>query len=168
MRSVISGLVGGVIAVFLTAYIAKRVGTAADPGRLRFGAFMWSTALCCLAFALLPIVMTLSGHDEEFWAKVALLAGFGVAAVYCFGEAAFVHGTFDEEGIAFSTPWTGVKRERWEDLESAELNDWCSWYTLKFKSGKTIRLSRYLSGHLSALELAAERLSSQESAEREF
>jgi len=48
------------------------------------------------------------------------------------------------------------------------LNDWCSWYTLKFKSGKTIRLSRYLSGHLSALELAAERLSSQESAEREF
>ena len=76
--------------------------------------------------------------------------------------------SFDEEGIAFSTPWTGVKRERWEDLESAELNDWCSWYTLKFKSGKTIRLSRYLSGHLSALELAAERLSSQESAEREF
>jgi hypothetical protein len=162
LTSVITGLIGGLIAVVLTAVIAKRVGKAKVPGQLKFGAFMWILALCCLAFAFLPIASTVIGHDKDFWYKVALVVGFGAGAVYCFGEAAFVHGTFDEEGIAFSTPWTGAKQERWVDLESVKFNDWCSWYTLRFKSGKTIRLSSYLSGHLSALERARERLTIQE------
>lgn len=59
-----------------------------------------------------------------------------------------------------STPWTGLKRERWTDLVSVEFNDWSSWYTLTFASGKKIRLSSYLGGHLSALEMAAAQVSS--------
>lgn len=93
-------------------------------------------------------------HDKDFWAGVGLLVGFGSGAIYCFGEAAFVRGSFDEEGITFSTPWTGLKQEKWKDLSSVESNDGCAWYTLTFRSGKKIRLSRYLDGHLSALEMA--------------
>jgi hypothetical protein len=47
------------------------------------------------------------------------------------------------------------KQERWSDLVSVKLNDSANWYTLTFKSGNKIRLSRYLSGHLSALEMAS-------------
>lgn len=150
MSAVISGLVGGAIAVALTTYVARRVGRNAAPGQLRFGMFMWVLAVACLALSLLPIAITLLGNDKDLWAKIALFIGFGVGAIYCFGEAAFVKGSFNEQGISFSTPWTGAKRERWSDLES---NDWMSWYTLTFRSGSKIRLSRYLSGHLSALEM---------------
>lgn len=153
--SVISGLIGGVIAAALTAYIANRVGRSARPGELRFGLFTWVLGVVCLAFAFFPIAITVfAGHDKELWAKVALFVGFGLGGLYSLGEAAFVAGTYDQEGIEFSTPWTGVKRERWNDLQSVELNAWCSWYTLKFRSGSTIRLSRYLNGHMSALEAA--------------
>lgn len=152
-----SVLIGGTIAAALTAYVAKRVGRDAAPGQLKFGAFMWVLGCVCLAFALLPVAITVfANHDREFWAKAGLFVGFGIGGLYCLGEAAFVHGTYDEEGIEFFTPWTGIKQEKWCDLKSVELNVWCSWYTLKFKSGKTIRLSRYLSGHLSAVELAVE------------
>lgn len=154
MSAILSGLIGGAIAVGLTTYVAKRVGKASVPGQLRFGLFMWILAAGCLVFALLPVVATMLGNDKEFWAKVGLSVGFGVAAFYCFAEAAFVRGSFDREGISYSTPWTGSKNETWKDLESVVLNDWAGWHTLTFKSGRKIRLSRYLGGHLSALECA--------------
>ncbi len=115
---------------------------------------MWLLAIACLAFAVLPGIALFSDPEKQFWPKLALLVGFGIGAIYCFGEVALVRGTYDQEGIEFYTPWTGKKKERWKDLESAELNDWCSWYTLTFKSGSRIRLSRYLGGHMSALEKA--------------
>lgn len=155
MSGIVSGLIGGAIAAALTAYIAKSVGKTGAPGQLRFGTFMWILAVACLALALFPVALTLFwGHDKELLAKVILFVGFGAGAVYSFWEAAFVRGTFDEEGIVFSTPWTGLKREKWKDLISVELNAWCSWYTLTFRSRNKIRLSRYLGGHLSALEMA--------------
>lgn len=153
MSAIISGLLGGAIAAAITTYVARRVGKATVPGQLRFGLFMWILAVGCLGFSLLPIVMTALGNDKDFWAKAALFIGFGVSAIYCFGEAAFVGGHFDSEGISYSTPWTGSKSETWKDLESVALNDLGSWYTLTFKSGTKIRLSRYLSGHMSVLEL---------------
>jgi hypothetical protein len=153
MSAIVSGLIGGAISVVLTTYIAKRVGKASEHGSLRFGAFMWGLGVACLAMALLPVVMTLLGDENEFWPKFLLFIGFGVGAAYCFGEAAFVRGTYDADGIFFSTPWTGQKNERWKDLQAVRLNDWGGWYTLTFKSGKKIRLSRLLDGHLSALEM---------------
>ena len=159
MRSVISGLIGGAVAVTLTAYIARRVGNAGAPGVLRFGPIMWVLATGCLAMAVLPAAALVSDPGKEFWAKACLVLGFGLSTVYCFAEAAFVRGTFDQNGIVFRTPWTGVKREQWKDMVSVEQNDYCSWYALTFKSGRTIRLSRYLSGHLSALKLASDSVS---------
>lgn len=101
-----------------------------------FGPFMWGLGIACLVLALLPVISTIYfGHNREFWAKAALFVGFGLGAIYCFGEAALFRGKFDGNGIEFHTPWTGTKREKWQDLQSVELNDWCSWYTLTFKSG---------------------------------
>lgn len=154
MSADIIGLVGGTIAIVLTSYVARRVGKAAVLGKLHFGPFMWILAVACLAFSLLPIVSTVLGNDKDFWAKAALFIAFGVGAVYFFGEAALVRGNFDSTRISYSTPWTGSKSEFWTDLESVSLNDWAGWYTLTFRSGRKIRLSRYLSGHMSALEMA--------------
>ncbi|MBE5315172.1 MAG: hypothetical protein H4O13_07195 [Xanthomonadales bacterium] len=157
MSAIVSGIVGGVVSVIVGAYIAKRVGRSATPGQLRYGSFMWALGLACLAFALLPVGITvLSGHDKEFWAKAALFVGFGFGAVYCFGEAAFVRGAFDDQRLTFSTPWTGTKNEYWKGLLSIEFNGACSWYLLRFKSGKKVRFSTYLSGHVSALEVATQ------------
>ena len=158
MRPIISGLIGGLISVLLTVYIAKRVGKGGKPGELRFGAFMWGLAVACLVFAFLPVAATLAGNDKEFWAKLALFAGFGFGSAYCFGEAAFVRGLFNDDGIEFHTPWTGTKRENWSDLTSVEFVASCSWYKLTFASGKKVRLSQYLQGHLSAVEMANAKL----------
>ncbi|HQZ71894.1 MAG TPA: hypothetical protein PK826_11285, partial [Anaerolineae bacterium] len=149
-----------VMAAALTAlllayrYSMKRVGRAGEPGRLKFGGLMWVLGFGALSIALLPVV---SYNGKEPWASLALFLGFGIMAIYCLGDAAFVRGTYDKEGIEFSTPWTGMKRAKWRDLQSVELNDNLGWYALKFRSGSTIRLSLMLRGHLSALEMAHSR-----------
>ena len=107
-----------------------------------------------LILAFLPVISTLAGHNKEFWVKLALFIGMLAGAVYCFAEAALVKGSYDEQGIRFQTPWTGAKQEPWSELVSVDFVPSCSWYTLKFKSGKKIRLSQYLKGHLSAVEIA--------------
>jgi hypothetical protein len=154
MSAVVSGLIGGAMAAAIGAFVARRTGKAAVPGQLRFGPFMWILAVACLVFCLLPIVGVIHDEGNDSWAKAGLIIGFGAGALYCFAEAAFVGGSFDDEGISFSTPWTGSKHGRWKDLESVTLNDTAGWYALTFKGGSTIRLSRYLNGHASALEAA--------------
>ena len=161
MGAIISGLIGGAIAAALTAYIARRVGKASVAGQLRFGVVMWILAAGCLVLCLVPIVMIVMGERGDLWSKAALFAGFGAAAVYCFGEAAFVRGTFDGDGISYTTPWTGSKHESWENLDAVALNDWGGWYTFTFRSGTRIRLSRYLNGHASVLELLHSKRGSQ-------
>ncbi len=158
MRPIITGLIGGLISVLLTVYVAKHVGKSGKPGELRFGGFMWGLAVACLALAFLPVAITLAGNDKEFWAKAALFLGFGLGSAYCFGEAALVRGSFNDQGIEFHTPWTGTKSENWNDLVSVDFVASCSWYTLKFTSGKKVRLSQYLQGHLSAVEMAIAKL----------
>lgn len=135
MSAVNNGLIGGAIAVVLTTFVARRVGKATVPGKLRFGLFMWILAVAWLVFSPLPIVMTVPGDGKDFWATAALFIGFGVGVFYCLGEAAFDRGNFDGERISYSTPWTGLNSETWTDLESVPLNDWVGWYTLTFKSG---------------------------------
>ena len=155
MDSVVSGLVYGLLSTVVMAYVARCVGKDGRPGELGFGPFMWGLTLACLAFCLAPVIATdYFGDETEFWPKATLFLLFGAAAIGGFCEAAFVRGRFDRHGIQFHTPWTGTKRERWKDLVSIELDARCSWYVLTFRSGKVIRLSTYLTGHLAALEAA--------------
>lgn len=162
MSSIISGIIGGIVATLTTTVIARNVGKAAAPGQLKYATFMWCLAIACVVFALLPVASTyVAGHNKEFWAKLFLFLGFGFAAVYCFGEAAWVQGSFDHVGIRFTTPWTGLKQEQWKDLVSIDFSGSASWYVLTFKSGKKIRLSTYLSGHQAALEVAQAQLTAE-------
>ena len=138
--------------------MARKTARATAAGQLGYGSFLWGLGAACLVIALLPVGATLLyGNDKEFWAKFFLVFGFGLGAIYCFGEAAFVKGVFDEQRLTFSTPWTGTKNESWKDLVSITSNATCSWYLLRFKSGAKIRLSVYLGGHQSALETAVKR-----------
>ena len=155
LRPIISGLLGGLVAVVLTTYIAKRVGKAGRPGELRHTGFMWALGCACLVLALLPVAATVAGSHKDTLAKAALFLGFSLGAIYCFGEAAWVRGSFNADGISFRTPWTGMKSERWSELRSIDFVPSCGWYTLSFASGKKVRLSQYLRGHMAALEMTA-------------
>ena len=155
---IVSGIIGGVIATVLIPYIARRVGTANVPGQLGYGPLAWILAFCFLAMAIFPIAMTLFwNHHQQFWAKAGLSIGFGIAAICSFAEAALVRGHYDDKELTLYTPWTGLKRGSWTDLKSIQRNDWGGWYSLTFRDGTRIRLSRLLGGHLSALQKAGVR-----------
>lgn len=150
--SVISGLVGGAIAVALVTYLSARVRNARADGSLRYGWGVLLLGVACLAIVGVAIVAFFIDENVwtdrgEFIAVIGLIVGFGLGAVYSFGEYFFVRGNFDDEGIEFYSPWTGSKKEKWDDLRSAKFNGSLSWYVLRFRSGKTIRLSSLLSGH---------------------
>ncbi len=156
------GLITGTITVFVITYFTKRATYAAQEGELKFGLFMKGLGLVCLLFSVVPFVVFLTGYYQvdkpgETIALIGLTIGFGIGAIYALAEGFFVKGTYDDTGIVFSTPWSGKKNERWNDLESINYNGWCYWYILKFKSGKVVRLSSYLGGHGYLLDFLQDR-----------
>jgi len=160
--SVISGLIGGLAAVAICTYISAKVRGAAEPGALRYGAWLVVLAWCCLAFVALAVWALF--YDVDVWEKrselfsvIGLIVGFGCGAGYCFAEYFGTRGTYDDEGIDFRTPWTGRKRERWNDFAELAFNAQASWHVLTFRSGNKIRISSLLSGHGGILSLLAAR-----------
>lgn len=157
-----SGLIGGLIAVILGTIITKATKKTLTHGELKHGAFLLILAIVCLAFSVFAAWAFFHDNDvhektSELIAVLGLFSGFGFAALACFAEYFKVKGTFDEKGIEFYTPWTGLKKEPWDDLTSATFNASMYWYTLQFKSGKKVRLSSYLLGHGEVVELLKNR-----------
>ncbi|WP_028886805.1 hypothetical protein [Teredinibacter turnerae] len=155
------GLITGAVTVYVLTYFTKKASFAAEEGELKFGLFMKGLGLVCLLFSIVPFVVMVTGNYQvdkpgETSALIWLTIGFGVGAIYTLGEGFFVKGRYDQDFISFSTPWTGKKQEKWDNLESVKFNVWCYWYTLKFKSGKVVRLSAYLGGHGHLLEYLEE------------
>jgi len=149
---VISGLIGGIISVVLISHLSSKIRNSTEEGKLRYGWGLLVLGLCCLAFVGLAIWAFF--YDLDAWEKprelfsiIGLFIGFGAGAIYTFGEYLKVHGSYDERGIVFHTPWTGTKNEKWENLISVKFNSNLNWYVLKFQSGKKIRLSNLLGGH---------------------
>ncbi len=159
---ILSGLVGGLVSVVLMTYLVRAAQRADTQGELRFGAPLLVLAVACLAFTLLAVWAFFYDADarevpSEMFAIVGLFVGFGAGTVYCFGEYFGVRGRFDAQGIAFRTPWTGAREERWEDLESLRFNQSMYWYELRFRSGRLIRVSALLRGHGELLKFLADR-----------
>ena len=155
MSGIVSGLIGGAVALAITAAVSRRVGRGGEPGSLKFGFAMWALAALCGALSALPAyAIAAQGINEpsNLTAALILVIGFGIATIYAVGEALFVYGSYDEDQITFSTPWTGTKSCTWKDLEEAEYSANWSWYVLSFNNGRKIRLSKFLIGHQSALE----------------
>ncbi|MCL1127876.1 hypothetical protein [Shewanella surugensis] len=150
--SIISGLIGGAIAVALCTYTSKKSCHAKAKGELKFGKFLLVLAWCSFSITGLtsiPLFLNMSiWHDpNELSASVGLVVIFGLITTYCFGEYFKARGHFNEHKIDFYTPWTGQKRELWDNLDSVTFNALGNWYRLKFTSGKIIRLSNLLNGH---------------------
>lgn len=160
--NILPGLLGGLVAIAITTYISKNARDSLVDLELRFGSFLIVLAWACLGFSILAFSAFFYDNDvwekrSEFFAVLGLVVGFGLGAVYCFGEYFKVHGSFNDKGIKFSTPWTGKKEESWNDLLSITFNSSANWYVLTFKSGSKIRLSSLLSGHGRVLELLHEK-----------
>lgn len=153
MSGIVSGVIGGVIATVAVAWVAKRVGKAAAPGQLHYGWFVWALGTVCLMASLMLVALMLLGDNDQLVAMSLLSACFFGGGLSCIVDAAFVRGNFDTEKISHSTPWTGLKKEAWNDLESVTYNSFAGWYTLRFTTGKKIRLSSFLGGHQSVLDL---------------
>jgi|GEM_PF-1321488 len=155
------GLITAAITVFVITYFTKKSRFEVQEGQLKFGLFIRGLGIACLIFSLVPLIVLVTGNYQvekpgEAVALVGLAVGFGIGAVYSLAEGFLVKGRFDDKGIYFSTPWTGVKEEAWADLEAVTFNGWCYWYLLRFKDGRVIRISSYLGGHGYLLELLRE------------
>ena len=152
MEEVFRGIITTVVTVFVISYLIRESLYAAQEGELKFGLFMKGLGLVCLLFSAGSFFVLVTENYQvqkpgETAALLALIIGFGIAAIYTLGEAFLVKGSYDETSIRFSTPWTGSKYKQWDDLESVGFNDLCYWYVLTFKSGKVVRLSSFLAGH---------------------
>lgn len=157
-----SGLIGGLVAVVIGTVFTKLARRTTTNGALKHGLLILILALLCLAFSLFAAwgffyVDNVHENASELIAVLGLFFGFGGAAIACFAEYFKVKGRFDSDSIEFHTPWTGTKKENWDNLVSAEFNASMYWYTLTFRSGKKIRLSSYLLGHGEVLELLKDR-----------
>lgn len=155
-------IITGIVTVSVITYFIRKSLYAAQAGELKFGLFMKGLGLVCLLFSVGPFLALVTENYQvqkpgETTALIGLTVGFGIAAAYTLAEAFFVKGTYNETLIQFSTPWTGRKFEKWDDLESVDFNGWCYWYVLKFKSGKVVRLSSYLGGRGFLLERLQDR-----------
>jgi hypothetical protein len=160
--SIISGLIGGLVAVVIATFVTKAARSKNTNGELKHGLLIFILALACLALSIFAAWMFVFDEDvheqtSEFVSVLLLFFGFGIAAVACFAEYFKVNGTFDSDSISFYTPWTGSKKESWDDLVAAKFNGSMYWYTLEFKSGKKVRLSAYLVGHGEVLDIVRER-----------
>ncbi len=156
--STISGLIGGVVATLIGVVATKAARRKITHGELKHSALIFILAIVCIglsAFAAWLFFYDNNVHQKtsELISFIGLFVGFGLSGLVCFAEYFKVQGVFSTEHIEFYTPWTGRKTERWDNLISAKFNPSMSWYTLKFKSGKTIRLSSYMLGHGEVLDI---------------
>jgi hypothetical protein len=147
------GVVGGVIAAILLAYISRRAAFSGTPGELRHGWFIkWVGWLMAASTLGLAYIMVFTNHRGQYGALSLLIGAFGAGAGCLLLEAYGTSGSFDSEGIALRTPWTGQKRQRWSDLSSATFSPQLGWYRLVFRDGTTMRLSNIIHGYGAALQ----------------
>ena len=129
-----------------------------NKSQLKFGWSLLVLGICLLAFS--SLAFSAYFYDKDVWKKLSefisislLFTVFGSAAIYYLVEYFKVYGRYDNTEILFSTPWSGVKHEKWDDLLTITYNGSASWYVLVFKSGNVIRLSTLLKGSFDVLNI---------------
>jgi Co/Zn/Cd efflux system component len=153
-----SGLIGGLVAAIISTLIIKSAQRKITHGELKHGVFILVLAMVCMTislFAAWSFVYDDDVHEKagELVAVIGLFSGFSVFSFVFFAEYFKARGRFNDNGIEFQTPWTGTKKENWDDLVSAKFNPSMHWYTLQFESGNKVRLSSCLLGHGEVLAL---------------
>lgn len=147
---IIGGIIGGIVSIALCSVVSTRISHKSNSGQLKFGLIVSVLFWVCLfivVFCIYSLIFTDINYDRDLIPILGMIAGFGLASVYSFGEAYRVKGRYNSQVIEFHTPWTGSKSEKWADLESVKFNVSANWYTLTFISGSKIRLSALMQGH---------------------
>jgi hypothetical protein len=146
----IGGIIGGIVSIILCGYVSSRISHKSNDGQLKFGLIISCLFWMCLLIVgacFFGLFFTDINLERDLYPIVGLIVGFGLGAIYSYGEAFKVHGKFDEKSIQFHTPWSGSKDELWANLKQVKFHATPNWYTLTFESGAKIRLSALLSGH---------------------
>ncbi|MEM8982141.1 MAG: hypothetical protein AAGC71_03890 [Pseudomonadota bacterium] len=159
---VVSGLVGAIVAGVLMTVVTNRLKSEPGDGTLRYGMVLFWVGIGSAAMALAAVSAFFIDDNVwtdrgEFIAVVGLIIGFGGGAIYSLTEYFLVRGRYDDEGITLRTPWSGRQIGMWRELKSATHNATMSWYVLEFSSGTVIRLSQFLRGHGSVIEIVRKR-----------
>jgi len=114
--------------------------------------FRVGQALMALLFLTISVVFvyvyffTDEYHSENILYTMSFIP-IGMIGLYYAVELIKVKGEYDSDIIFFYTPWSGEKKEKWEDLIHVTTNNYIGWHKLTFISGKTIRLSSLLVNH---------------------
>ena len=150
--SIIFGLLGALVAVFLGVTITKLAANKVTKGRLQHGLWLSILGLVCLVFSIyLGWRFFLDASEKSKFGDIVialvLIISFGLAALGCFIEYFKVKGYFDSDKITFYTPWTGTKEEHWDNLVSVHFNAVMYWFVLEFESCEKIRISPLLIGY---------------------
>ncbi|WP_417519502.1 PH domain-containing protein [Marinobacter sp.] len=153
-------ILAGVVGSFLTYYILSRAinrSTEADTaGELFFGRFLVGTSSVCTLIGLGMLwVLFFTDHGGQEVPIILLIAMFGVFAIYGWAEVIWTKGFFNNESLTFQSIWKGRRRYQWSELRSVKFNENLHWYVLRFRHGRTVRISIYLHGHGSLLDKCA-------------
>lgn len=115
--SVISGLVGAVIAM-LMVMAAKQKGRS-EEGRqyLEFGLFFKVVALLFVPFFGVVLYAVSQSYQGQEVASAMVACGFFAAAVFFPYQAFFIEFSYDKEFIYFSSPIAGDNQIPWDNLQ---------------------------------------------------
>jgi hypothetical protein len=148
MSTLLSGVLGAVLAWFLVRLLKTRIRHGAGDGSLFYAPFVTGVGLVFLLLSVwFGLASGLVAAPDAQLRPALLAAGFGLGGALCLGEAVLTGGRYDDSGILFRSLWGGRRHEIWRDLLHARYSRFGLCYVLRFRSGKSIRLSVLLSGH---------------------
>ncbi|WCP68570.1 hypothetical protein LYZ37_07535 [Vibrio tubiashii] len=153
-----SKIIGAIILFIIIALMRYSSTKKTQSGELSFGIFLPVIGVATLAFSIIIVWMFFNvgrANDGigEVLSAFGLVVFFGSGSFVSFMEFFKVKGRFDSVGIDFYTPWTGAKKEKWENIVDVKYNRTMSWYVIQFKSGAKVRLSSYLQGHYEVVHI---------------
>ncbi len=148
MRILFTGLFGALIAYIVVRMMSRRISAGAGDGSLAYSSVVLALGwLGVILATILTTSMFMGPSAEPDVPRIVLAIAFGLAGIVLLFNGVMAKGWWDSSGIRFSTPFGGKVDEIWRDLLSVRYNTWAGWYVLKFRSGKTIRISRLLCGY---------------------
>lgn len=157
----LAGFESAVVAMVVTiatSYFLGRAGFSraaveADGTRLlRYSAVLRTfggiggVLLLGLAVWVLSVLPTL---EEPLGIKVFLClvaAGLAFLGVYGAVEFPWVRLSIDESGLVSYTPWRGLRRMAWSEVEDVRFSGSAQWFVIEGAGGQRIRAHLYLVG----------------------
>lgn len=146
LRPIISGVIGGLVAVAIISWLARDAATAQTDGLLCYGRKTRAIAVGLLLIALFIGYAALrASPDQRVIAAVvavALLAGgiWFVVETFCF------QARVTDTHLIVRSPWRGVREVPWEAVEGYSFSEVNRWHVLHTRGYGKVRLSVLLEG----------------------